>query len=407
MKVGPSLKVAGEIIAARVMPGVVHVVTLVIVGRSLSFDQYGEFSVVIATIGLVVTVLIGPIEQAIVPLYAQFKVRDCVKDFEGQLLGGVAVLVGLGVVILGVAVVFKLAYEAWLLLFVSMALFRALQPILRARLSFWRYGFVAICQAFFSLFAVLFLVESNSSSVVAVTAYSAGYLVGAVVAWLMVGIPVPRLPARTFFLPVLNVGGALTISSLAESLLLLGTRYAILFFGSPQFLGVFSFAVDLAQRTVGVVINISSFAIVPRAYSSAAKGDVERFRALLVRGAIGALMVSSCVVLGVVLASRIDFVVEYMGGLYSGACFAAASIAVVVNRTKKLALDPFLIQRRCARAIPLAYLIAGPFALLAVSLAVANGYEFLVLFVYPLAYILVAVITLFVLVGLFKGARRL
>ncbi|MFB9146800.1 lipopolysaccharide biosynthesis protein [Halomonas alkalicola] len=388
------IRVVGEVMFARVLPGALNLLVIILVGRYLSAVEYGQFSLLLATITLFVSVVIGPIEQAIVPLHARQALAEGKGSFEGQLLGAIVFIVGvLGILTLGF-VLLGLVQPAWLLLFLSSSFSRVFQPILRARLQFWSYGLAEIMKAAVALvFVVLFLRYTPDAST-AVLLYAIGLFTGTVVGWILAGFPLPRLPNRAFFKNVIPVGTGLTSSTLAEALLFVGARYVIMLFGSPQFLGVFSFALDLAQRSVGVMINIASFAIIPRAYVKSAQGDDRVFRKMLVRGALTAGGMSLIVFTGIMGLEYFGIIAQYLGDGFSEFAFIAVSAAVVINRLKKLSVDPVLVSRGIIRAIPMAYIMVGPFSLLLISGALLLDSEALVLAIYAISYFLVALLTL-------------
>ena len=384
----------GEVIFARILPGALNLLTIILVGRYLAVSDYGQFSLILATITLSVSLLVGPIEHAIVPLHALQSMNDGKAKFERQLLGAALCVVGLVGVLAVVPIVLGFAHPAWLLLFAASAVSSVLQPILRARLQFWRYGAAAAAKALVALALVVLFLRDAPDVTTAVFLFALGGGIGAFVAWVLVGYDLPRLPTRSFMRDIVPVGSGLTVSTIAESVLFVGTRYVMEAFGSPQFMGVFSFALDLAQRSVGVAINIASFAIIPRAYNTSANGNDLKFRKMLMRGAVVAGGVSSIVFVAIFALEHFGMAARYLGENFDHAAFVAVSVAVVINRLKKLSVDPILVSRRIIKAIPLAYLVVGPFSLLSMSGLLLWGAEALVLIVYPMSYLLVAALTL-------------
>lgn len=382
-----------EVFFARIFPGALNVGLILVIAKILGVAEYGQFSLVLATIMLFVSLFSGPIEHAIVPLHARQSLNDGKAAFERQLFGAALCVVGLVGALAVVPSVLGFAHPAWMLLFAASALSGIFQTILRARLLFWRYGAAATAKALAALALVALFLHKTPDASTAVLLYALGVVAGAFAGWLVAGSPWPRLPDRAFLREVLPVGSGLTISTIAEAVLFVGTRYAIAAFGSPQFLGVFSFALDLAQRSVGVVINIASFAIIPRAYVTSAKGDDRMFGKMLVRGALGAGGLSAIVFAVIILLEYSGVLASYVGENFGHAAFVAVSVAVVINRLKKLAVDPVLVSRGVIRAIPLAYLVVGPLSLLSMAVLMSLGKESLVLIIYPTSYFLVALFT--------------
>lgn len=385
---------SGEVLFARILPGALNLLTIIVIGRYLAVAEYGQFSLVLATTALIVSLFLGPIEHAILPLHARHSLNNGKDAFEGQILGAAASVIGvLGAVALGF-VWLGFAHPGWLLLFAASALSRVLQPILRARLQFWCYGTAATAQALAALVMVSLFLRDTPDSSTAVFLYAVGVAIGAFAGWSLVGFPLPNLPERGFMREVLPVGSGLTVSTIAEAVLFVGTRYAIAAFGSPQFLGVFSFALDLAQRSVGVVINIASFAIIPRAYVTSAQGDDRVFRKMLIRGALAAGGLSAIIFAAIMVLEYFGIVAKYLAENFHHAAFVAVSVAVVINRLKKLAVDPVLVSRGIIKAIPRAYILVGPLSLLVMVGCLLLDREGLVLVTYPASYLMVALVTL-------------
>lgn len=383
----------GELLLARVLPGVLNLLTFVWIGRALTLADYGQFSLVLATITLAVSLSIGPIEHAILPLHATQAQQGRARAFESQVFGAALILVAfcaapaLGLFALG------LLHPGWILLFAASALLGVALALMRARLDLLRYGVAASAKSASALGLVAILLPVTPNPATALTLYATAVLLGACVAWALLGCPCPRLPSRAFLAQALPLGAGLTLATLAESLLLVGTRYALALFGTPQLLGVFSLALDLAQRSVGVVINLASFALIPRAYAALAKGDTRQFRTTLTQGALVSGGLALALLALVLLLDHMGAWARHLGAGLDPLVFVAVSGAVIVNRLKKLSLDPALVQAGRVMAIPFAYLITAPPALSAMIWLLRIDRVVLIFALYPLAYLTVAALT--------------
>lgn len=383
-----------EIFAARVAPGIINIVSLLAVADFLLVGQYGQFSLVLASCSAVAALSTGPIFHAIVPLYAVFSMKGAGNRYDSQIFGALFVAVG-SFSTFGMGLVsFGLIELPWLLLYSSLALFTASQPILRARLQFWRYGMAGLTQALITLTLVLWAVSASPSVPTGIWAYVFGYFAGFVVGWLLCGAPVPRWPDRAMLRSSAGVGISFTVSSFSETALILGVRYSIMLFGNPQLLGLFSLCVDLAQRTVGVVINVASFAVVPRAYKSAAQGNSSVFRASLLRGAAVSGGLAAVLFGALAVLDRTGVVLMNSRGVFSGVAFAAVSFAVVIDRLKKMVLDPLLVHSGRASSIPICYMIVAPLSIISVAASLRLGHEMPILAIYPATYLGAATLSL-------------
>lgn len=390
-----NVHLVGEILFARVVPGALNLLTIILIGRYLTAAEYGEFSLIFATITLFVSLILGPLEQAILPLHARNKLKNNQNAFERQVLGAALSVVGIsGIFALGILLI-GYGNPVWVVLFAVSALSGVLQPLLRARLQFWQYGAAASIKAVAALALVIIFLSQDPNVSVALMLYAIGVGIGGLAAWFMTGRPLPQLPSRGFMREVMPIGSGLTLSTMAEAVLFVGTRYAISFFGTPQFLGIFSFALDLAQRSVGVVINITSFAIIPRAYLEAAKGDNIMLRKILMRAALSATFFSIITFWLIIILQYFGFISKYMGDNFSYQAFFAISIAVFINRLKKLAVDPILVNIGRISIILKAYIYVGPPFLIFVAFLLHFKCENWVLIIYPASYLLIACFTLF------------
>ncbi len=84
---------------------------------------------------------------------------------------------------------------------------------------------------------------------------------------------------------------------------------------------------------------------------------------------------------------------RYVNGPFSVVAFYSVSIAIVLNRVKKLALDPVAVVTKKQWAIPMAYAVISPPALGVSLLVCFLGEESMMLIIYPLAYLGITVLT--------------
>lgn len=382
-----------EVALVRVAPGLLNVISIVLLGRYLDHMAYGRFSTGLATTALAVVLITGPVRFSIVPRLAGFAARGTAQVFERgtltMLLAAVAVILVPGVLISTLGG----AEAAWTALAVSTALFGGWQPVLQARLQFWRFGLASWVNALVILAATWVFVARAPTTEAAVWAYSTGNLLGFLCGWVLCGAPLPGPVDRALLRSMLGVGTTFTLSNLAESGLYLGTRYVVLWFGSPEFLGIFSYAVDIAQRSVGVVINVASFAIVPRAYSFSAGGDSRKFLKYLRRGGGGALVVSLLVLAGMYGLQSFGWLAGLSGMGLSFDLFCVVSVAIVINRLKKMVLDPIAVDANAHLGVLLAYIMVAPFSILISIWCAQNFMESYIAYIYLMSYVFVALLT--------------
>lgn len=382
-----------EMIFARVAPGVLNLVSIVLIGRYLDVATYGLFSTTIATTAVMVLVLTGPVQLSIIPRRAVYEAQGNGQDFERGTLS-LLLLTSACVGSLGIALWLSGAIPlAWVALALSSSIFDGWTPVLRARLQFWRYGVAAWIKAIATIMMIYFFVSENPTSLSAIWAYTLGNAIGFLAAWLACGSPMPKWVKRADLKGMVSIGSSFTVSNLAESGLLLGTRYVIIWFGSDEFLGLFTYAVDIAQRSIGVVINIISFAIVPRAYKISAQEGPEVLISYLKRaGSVGAALAAALFSLIFILGS-LGWIDRLLGSSLSMPIFTAVSIAVASNRLKKMVIDPIAVALDAHGAIPFAYLLVAPISIGLSAWFAFRGQEDIVTYIYPTSYVCVACIT--------------
>jgi hypothetical protein len=196
--------------------------------------------------------------------------------------------------------------------------------------------------------------------------YAASNGLAAIMAAWLAGTRLTARPELVLLRSAWTIGAPVTLGSVAESGLYLGARYLLGAFGTPQQLGVFSFCLDLAQRLVGFPVNAASYVFVPQAFRHAGDGDGARFRRVLFHGAGAALVLALSSVAALMLLRAIAPQTSLIAGPFDPWTFAVVSVAVILNRVKKLVLDPFAVRAGLTLVIALGYCVgavaAGIFA---------------------------------------------
>ncbi|MDO9521670.1 MAG: oligosaccharide flippase family protein [Pseudohongiella sp.] len=382
-----------EIGVARIAPGLINVASFLLLADTLELGDYGIFSTSIATAGLIVSLVYGPIKFSILPLHAEYAAQGDQKGFETSLLG-LALLVSL-VLICVAAIGFLLDDNlGWLVVIViSMGMASSLQPALHARGQFWRYGTVDLTQATIWIALVLTWVAEVPAVSTALMAYAASLAISFMVAWLLVGRNLPTLPKLQRLKKIFAVGVPFTAGNMAENVIFLGFRYLLLLFGNANLLGTFSLCVDLAQRTVGVVINLFSFTILPRAYKELLTLQPSVFFKTLGRAAIQSGVIALGVMAGIIIISSVEWFAALQPPVFSITAFAIISAATITNRLKKLLIDPISVYKNRSGGIAIGYFIAGPLALLSAAIALNFAAAEIFYLSYFLGYLLAAAIT--------------
>jgi O-antigen/teichoic acid export membrane protein len=261
------------------------------------------------------------------------------------------------------------------------------------------YGMAYLAQSI-ALLSLLFVFKGALSVSMIIALFSISYAVGFLISWAVSGWIFPSMPSVGVLRNSIRIGIPLAMGNLAENLLYVGFRYVLLWFGGASMLGGFSFAVDLAQRTIGVVINVASFALVPRTFKAIAESSYKEFRWLLIRGSVVAAALGVCCAVFVLAMDFLGVSKAFGIEAYSPEFFVIASIAVLVNRLKKLLFDPLLISKGKASLIPVSYAVVGMASLLVAFILVSLKLDVWVLPLYSLSF-------LFVGFGSYLAVRKL
>ncbi|MER9137268.1 hypothetical protein NKI20_13390 [Mesorhizobium sp. M0830] len=344
-----------EAVIIRIVPGLLNIVTLLYIGSHLETAQYGIFSTTIATVLFISTLVFGTATYSIMPVSAKMHAAAMGREYVSSILAALAI-VALFVILAGSALAwFGFGNAVAATIIVSFGLHTALQEVLRSQLRLWAYGWSAIGQAVAYQAGAVVLLAGDAKVGSALTAFSLSYFAGALISFALLGPMNLRRPRLSYLGGSLATGWAFVLSNLAESGVFVGIRYIILLFGSQALLGVFSFCVDLSQRSVGFFMNAASFVFVPRAFLNAANGEVRAFRRGLFEGATIALIFAVASAVGIIGLFFSGYASGWLGRSFHPAVFAIVSCAVLVNRTKKVVIDPFALRSNNARTLTYSY----------------------------------------------------
>jgi len=390
------LKIA-ELLGMRAGPGLINAAALILLGHWMSVSTYGEYSTVVATTGLVANLLFGPLVSSIVVQHAGHRANGRQADYETAILATVICL-SLALTALGGSLVtIGLIDSSWLAPAIAFGAATTLQEILRARLMFWSFGTCCLVQALLFLGLVVAVAKPGGSVHAVLFGYAASYGAAALLAVWLSGVRLTVRPRLNLLRSVWTVGVPVTLGNIAESGLYLGARYLLSAIGTPQQLGVFSFCLDLAQRLVGFPVNVASFVFVPLAFSHAADGDGSQFRRVLLNGAYAALGFALAAIATVILLQAAIPHRAVIAGPFDPFPFALLSLAVILNRVKKLVPDPFAIRAGLTLIIALGYCVGTITAAIFVAVTLQEASAKAVSWAYLFGHSVTVMVTLLAL----------
>lgn len=371
----PRVRKIAEVLVIRLTPGLVTVAGIFILSKMLDSVSYGLFSTFFATGTIVSTIIFGPITYSIVSQYSAFKASGDHSAYEWAVsYSTLAIAVAVLVISLPLLLMSKYAVPTALLV-ASFGAFTTIQEIHRARLNLWLYGASSLLQSAIVIATFLIVVRAQPRADISLLMYAASYIVSTCVAFALLRMGPPRRVNLKILRPALLIGASYSISAICESAISQGIRYWLLWQGNHSALAIFSFSIDLAQRFVGVILNAASFAFVPGAFRLQAQGKSADFDKTLISGTTTAVALSFLsAILVLVALIWVDAKVGKLP-LFDPMSFFLVAVAVILNRSKKLGLDPFVVRAGFSRLIAIGYLVASAFVLI-VSLVPAPGVKY-------------------------------
>lgn len=347
----------------RLLPGVINVGVLLLIGEWLGAAQFGEYSTVVATTGFLASLLFGPLTFSIVPYHARFESEGRREVFESSVILTALAIGVLFIAVGAIAVIAGLMPIAYVAPGAAFGLYTIALEILRARVKLWSYGLASLVQSAVLLAGAMLYVSHARDASAALNTFTFSYTFAFIVAIILNGGIKLMRPNLSLLRNSVSQGGQYTVAVFLENALTLGLRYMVLYLGSPQLLGAFSFGLDLAQRIVGVFANITSFAVVPAAFKLHGS-DKQKFEEILRHGGLFSAGVCLLALVSTILLSNFDWIPGLGSALFKPATFAIISVGVIINRVKKITIDQIAMRDGNAIAISRGLIIAVPSSLL-------------------------------------------
>lgn len=375
-----------EVLILRSVPGFLNLFTLFLIAGWIDSANYGLFSTIIATTGTVSNVALGILLYSFLALHAAQKEDDRKRDYERQYLGSVIFASTILAVLVSIPAALEVVSWAWILPVPVMCLYMALQEIHHANLRFYRFAISAFAQAFCFLLLSWFLVRPEPNIDFLIVVFVVSYGFGGAISWILSGVWSLALLNRSQLKEALDIGGPITLGTLALDAFILGFRYVFIWLGMLHELGVFSFAVDTARRLIGVVINAASFALIPRAYRANSNGDRAEFASILKQGLAISVVASVLMSAIIIFLGETKIMPAFDTALFNIHVQILVIIGVVLNRAGKMVLTPVVVTRGVPIYSFYGYLIAGPVALFIQYAALKSQMLHLAYFSYAIGF---------------------
>lgn len=349
-----------EVLVLRVVPGLINLGVVGFLGHRLGAPLYGQYSTIVAGVGLASILAYGAFTHAVVSQFARFE-----REGRGEALRDsvvvLAILVTVGLASVGAVVAAGgLIGWSWIAPACALGAYTLVQELHHARMRFWSYGAASMAQSLALAGGAYLLVRSQPTVDAALNAFALSYIFGCLVSLALVRFTRPAGFSTKIALDLAKIGGPYTAGILAENGLFLGFRLLLAAFGQVHHLGVFSFCVDVAQRLVGFLVNIVTFTFAPQAFKNE---DALTFRRVLRVGSIISVALAVPAIAVVLVASNTGAMPGLASAAFDPLIFIIVALAVLVNRLRRLAVDSFALRMGKAAWIALGYVVAAPVAI--------------------------------------------
>jgi hypothetical protein len=381
-----AFKQAANVLVSRLVPGALNVVALLALAAWLSRQSYGLASTFIATATAGADILFGPIYHSVLVHYSEHRARGEHRRFESVHLANTLLLaaaVGAGGVILAVTGLVDWRIVAAI---AAVGSYTSVQEISHARLQFYRFAVGSSSQSLAFLLLAYLMVRPNPTVETAVEAFAISYAIGAFFSALLVR-PNVTLPSIPMLKSAFSLGTMPALSNLVVTAFGLACRYVMLLFGRADALGVFSFSLDIAQRGVGIFINLATFAIVPHALKSSEGGTARELWRRLARGWSAAVLVSLTGAAAIIGLGATHVFEPLNRPIYDPVSFGLICVAVIVSRSSKMLLSPVAMRLRRTRLLLTPMLFVAPIVMALVLLGLALRVPYTVELGFTVAFI--------------------
>jgi hypothetical protein len=374
-----------NIVVARIVPGALNVLALLALASWLSRQSYGLASTYIATATTASDLLFGGVIYSTLVHYSENRARGRQERYESLhiantlLLSAIIGATGLGIVWVGVF--------DWRLVAVTVAFgtYTSVQELSHARVQFYRFAIGSSAQSLAFLGLAYFVVRPVPTVEQALEAFAISYALGAAISVFLLR---PRItsPSLAGLKAAFSLGGMPALSNLGVNIFALGCRYILLAFGRRDALGIFAFSLDIAQRGVGIFINLATFALVPQALRDSEGADASKLWNLLRRGWAVAVAVSLVGAGGIIAIGATRLLGPLNRPIYDPISFGLICIAVIAARSSKMLLSPVALRLRRTNVLLTPLFFIAPAALSLLALGLLIGIPYTVESVYMLAF---------------------
>lgn len=353
-----------EAIVLRAIPGLINLFTLLLLSNRLSIIDYGQYSTIIASSGFLAAMIYGPLTFSIISQHTQIAKNKLDKLYESSLVS-TSIIISLCILMLSLYIPKNDYFDIYFIIScITFGFYTIAQEILHAQLKIIQFGISSLTQSLLFIITVLIFTDINHTTNFVLILYSISYLIAASVSLHFSNNLYLKIPKFTILTKTFEIGFPYTISIALEQCIYLGTRFIIHFFGANAYLGTFSFCTDIAQRIIGFLINATTFVTVPTAFKEDTIASNLKFKTILCKGAILATLLASTAFLIIIFLWNSRLIEQFNKSLFDPISFTILSLAVLINRIKKLTIDPIIMRENKTSMIAFGYAASGPLTLI-------------------------------------------
>lgn len=331
---------------ARVIPGAINFLCLFVTINILGPEQYGAFSIALGFISLSIMLTYGWIIHGLVPALSGKSSLEKLYFLPLK----ISLTISFFFFILIIPLYFiSNNYSVYLFLFLFYGLDLIFLELLRASQKLNLYSVASIMRSIVILTGLYTIsILSISSDIVCLFIYGLGSFFSILIIVKfdenvdIIGLHKTRVNKDVFKL-ILNSGLKSNFISLIDNFVPTILKTIVLYDLGAQASSQFSAAVDISKRLIGIIFNITSFVGMPSIYLNFDNNDNKAFfkelKFLFYYSMSGVILL----LIVLLIAESFGFPISGFNFQSDNLVFIAVSIGIVVQRSRKILADPYII----------------------------------------------------------------
>ncbi|MGG3906090.1 lipopolysaccharide biosynthesis protein [Geobacillus stearothermophilus] len=299
----------------RGLTGIINFLAIALYTRALSTSDYGEYALIVATVGFINALLFQWIRLVILRFLPKYKKEG--KEF--LLLGTLFttyLVILLGITLISIVVLLTEIVPVHLvlcivLLIISQSIFETILELLRSLLYSRIYGILSVSKATISLLVALFLIKMGFGSFGIVIGLLLGSSLPIIALYVLL-----KKQERLYELKqlwnfnysllkeLLSYGLPLTSTLLLSFIMNQSDRLLISWMIGKSEVGVYSVAYDLTQQTIIMLMMVVNLAAYPLCIRALENGGIESAQRQVRESAVALLLIAFPATVGIIALSN-------------------------------------------------------------------------------------------------------